>query len=202
MVSHRPSLANAAGPAESPEGGPRDDLLVWLDAEMTGLDVDSERLIEVQMLLTTDDLEVVAEGPCVVIHQTDELLDAMDEWNTKHHGQSGLTQRVRESQLDMAAAEAVLLEWLERWVVPGSSPLCGNSIHNDRMFLRAQMRNLHDHLHYRNVDVSSLKELVRRWYPGVPMYEKAMAHRVLEDILDSIGELRWYQQHVLKAPQD
>ena len=200
MVAFRPSLDTAAGPDDpSPAGGPRSDLLVWLDAEMTGLDVDSDQLIEVALMLTTSTLSVVAVGPTVVIHQSDEVLAGMDEWNTTHHTQSGLVARVRESTLDMAAAERVLVDWLAGWVEPGSSPMCGNSIHNDRMFLRTQMPRLHDHFHYRDLDVSTLKILAQLWEPQLGRYEKAMAHRVVEDMLDSIGELRYYRHHLMRG---
>lgn len=174
-----------------------DNLLVWMDLEMTGLDPDRERIIEMATLITDSALEIVAEGPELVVHQPDSLLDAMDAWNTKHHGESGLTDRVRASSITEADAEAQTLEFIAAHCGKRTAPLAGNSIYQDRRFLARYMRELNEHLHYRNVDVSTIKELVRRWHPAI--YEaapaKKEAHRALDDIRESISELRYYREH-------
>jgi len=170
--------------------------LVWIDLEMTGLDPDKERIIEAALLITDGELAIVAEGPTLVIHQSDELLDAMDEWNTKHHGESGLTERVRASTVTEAEAEAQLLAFLEEHCEAGQSPLCGNSIHQDRRFLCRYMPKLDAFLHYRMIDVSTVKELCRRWTPEAyakrPM--KTGNHRAMDDIRESVEELRFYRK--------
>ena len=174
------------------------DLLVWMDMEMSGLAVERERILEVAVIVTDGQLQVVAEGPEIVVHQPDVVLDAMDDWNKKHHGGSGLIARVRASSVDEAQAEAMLLEFVAAHVGPRSAPLAGNSIHQDRLFLAKYMPRLHDHVHYRNVDVSTLKELVRRWHPAA--YDarptKRGSHRALDDIRESIDELRYYRSAV------
>lgn len=170
--------------------------LVWIDLEMTGLDPDKERIIEAAVLITDGELEILAEGPNLVIHQSDELLEAMDEWNTTHHGESGLTERVRASTLTEAEAEAELMAFLEQHCEAGQSPLCGNSIHQDRRFLRRYMPTLDAFLHYRMVDVSTVKELCRRWAPEAyakrPL--KTGNHRAMDDIRESVEELRFYRK--------
>jgi oligoribonuclease len=181
----------------------RADRIVWMDLEMTGLDSERERIIEIAVLVTDSDLNVVAEGPELVVHQSNELLDGMDEWNTSHHGESGLTERVRASTLSEEDAQTLVLEFLEKECVQGKAPLAGNSIWQDRRFLARYMKRIDAFLHYRIIDVSSVKELARRWYPdslaGAPA--KRGAHRALDDVLESIEELRFYREHVFRAPQ-
>ena len=175
------------------------DVLVWLDMEMTGLDPERERIIEVAMILTDGQLTEIATGPELVLHQPDEILAAMDDWNKKHHGGSGLTERVRTSTIDDAAAEAQLVGFIDAHVPAKERPvLAGNSIHQDRRFVRRYMPALDRRLHYRMVDVSTIKELARRWYPAVTAKQpvKKETHRALDDIRESIDELRFYKQHV------
>ncbi len=172
--------------------------IVWMDLEMTGLDPERERIIEIAVLVTNANLEVVAEGPNLVIHQPDELLDAMDEWNTKHHGASGLTDRVRASTIAEAEAEAEVLAFVKQHCGPRQAPLAGNSIHQDRRFLYRYMKDLDAYLHYRLIDVSTVKELVRRWYPSVhrALPRKNETHRALDDIRESLAELKLYRSKV------
>ena len=178
------------------------DLLVWMDLEMTGLDPEKERIIEVATLITNGNLEVIAEGPELVVHQDDSILNAMDEWNTTHHGESGLIDRVRASTIDDAAAEKQTLAFIEKHCPRRTAPLAGNSIHQDRRFLARYWPTLNEYLHYRNVDVSTVKELARRWYPAeleaAPV--KKGAHRAMDDIRESIAELAYYRQAVFKGP--
>lgn len=175
------------------------DVLVWLDMEMTGLDPARERIIEIATILTDRQLTEIAVGPELVIHQADEILAAMDDWNTKHHGASGLTQRVRESTIDDASAEAQTIAFINAHVATRERPvLAGNSIHQDRRFIRHYMPALEKRLHYRMVDVSTIKELARRWYPAVIAKQrpKRDTHRALDDIRESIDELRFYREQV------
>ncbi|MEX0622631.1 MAG: oligoribonuclease, partial [Saccharospirillum sp.] len=173
--------------------------LIWVDLEMTGLNPDTDRIIEIATVVTDKDLNVIAEGPNLVVHQSDAVLDAMDEWCTTHHGESGLTQRVKDSILSDAEAEAQTLAFLQDWVEPGQSPLCGNSIWQDRRFLIRYMPKLDEYCHYRNIDVSTLKELARRWRPEVlDGFQKKGSHRALDDILESIGELKHYREHFIR----
>ncbi|MEX1215665.1 oligoribonuclease [Saccharospirillum sp.] len=173
--------------------------LIWVDLEMTGLNPDTNRIIEIATVVTDKDLNVIAEGPNLVVHQSDAVLDAMDEWCTTHHGESGLTQRVKDSTLSDAEAEAQTLAFLQDWVEPGQSPLCGNSIWQDRRFLIRYMPKLDEYCHYRNIDVSTLKELARRWRPEVlDGFQKKGSHRALDDILESIGELKHYREHFIR----
>jgi len=165
--------------------------------EMTGLDPETCRPIELATIVTNADLEIIAEGPNLVIHQSDELLATMDSWNTEHHGQSGLTEAVRRSTVTEAQAMEQTLAFLREHLDPQVSPCCGNSIAQDRRFLRRYMPALEDFFHYRSVDISTIKELVRRWYNLVPP-EKKTAHRALDDIKESIDELRWYQKVVFR----
>lgn len=171
------------------------DNLVWIDLEMTGLDVTRERIIEIATLITDAKLNIIAEGPELVIHQSDELLAAMDEWNTEHHGASGLTERVRASQVSEADAEAQTLEFVAQHCAERTCPLAGNSIYMDRMFLSRYMPKLEGYVHYRNVDVSTIKELARRWYPDVVERapKKNERHRAMDDIRESIAELAFYR---------
>jgi oligoribonuclease len=171
--------------------------LVWVDLEMTGLDPERDRIVEIAVIVTDGELERVEEGPDLVIHQPAGVLAAMDEVVVKMHAESGLTAAVGEAALDVATAEAEALEFVTKWVPePRSAPLAGNSVHADRAFLRRYMPRLESHLHYRNVDVSTLKELARRWSPDVlaEAPAKAGGHRALADIRESIAELRWYRE--------
>ena len=171
--------------------------LVWIDLEMTGLDPDRDRIIEIATIVTDAHLNVLAEGPVFAIHQKDIVLNAMDEWNTRQHGNSGLTERVRRSKTDEAGAEAATIEFLSRFVDPRKSPMCGNSICQDRRFLYRTMPKLEAFFHYRNLDVSTIKELARRWAPQVlDGVNKVAAHTALSDVRDSIDELRHYRRHM------
>lgn len=172
--------------------------LVWIDLEMSGLDPESCQILEIAAIITDGELEILAEGPDLVIHQPDEVLAAMDEWCTRQHGQSGLTAAVRASTVSLAEAEAQVLALIKAHCPPGKSPLCGNSIGHDRRFLLRYMPTLTSHLSYRNVDVSSIKELVRRWYPQVSAPAKRETHRALDDIRESIAELRFYRENVFR----
>ena len=179
----------------------RDDLLVWMDLEMSGLEPDRDVILEIATLITDAALTVVAEGPVLAIHQPDGILDGMDDWNREHHGASGLTARVRASPISTAEAEAQSLAFIAAHCTARSSPLCGNSIHQDRRFIARYMPALDRYLHYRNIDVSTVKELVRRWYPdGPPPPEKRHAHLALDDIRESIEELRFYRATVFRPP--
>jgi oligoribonuclease len=174
--------------------------LVWIDMEMSGLDAATCAILEVAVLVTDGDLNEIAEGPDLVVHQPEAVLAAMDEWNTRHHGESGLADRVRTSRLSLAEAEEQVLAFLAGYTSAGKSPLCGNSVHQDRAFILAHMPRLAAFLHYRNIDVSTVKELVRRWYPAVPIPQKQEAHRALSDIRESLAELRYYRERVFRAP--
>jgi len=174
--------------------------LIWIDLEMTGLDPDRERIIEIATVVTDADLNVLAEGPSLVIHQAEVLLEAMDEWNTKQHGKSGLTKRVRNSAVTEAHASAATLDFLRQWVPEGQSPMCGNSIGQDRRFLVRYMPELAAFFHYRNLDVSTLKELARRWKPEVAeAVIKKGRHLALDDVYDSIAELSHYRTTFIQA---
>lgn len=175
--------------------------LIWLDMEMTGLEPDSDRIIEIAMVITDSQLEVVAEGPVIAIHQSQAVLDGMDDWNRSTHGKSGLTARVQASTVDEAQAEAQLLEFVAQHVPARKSPMCGNSICQDRRFMARHMPKLEAWFHYRNLDVSTLKELAQRWHPAVyQSLRKQGRHEALADILESIDELRHYREHFLKLP--
>lgn len=174
--------------------------LIWIDLEMTGLDPLNDCIIEIATVVTDKDLRILAEGPVLAIHRDEAVLARMDDWNRKHHGESGLTARVRESTLSEADAERITLEFLRAWVPAGASPMCGNSICQDRRFLARGMPALEAFFHYRNLDVSTLKELAARWAPAVKDgFKKKNSHRALDDILESIAELRYYRQHLLKV---
>ena len=173
------------------------DNLIWIDLEMTGLNTDSDSIIEIATVVTDAQLNVLAEGPVFAIHTADAVLAAMDEWNTRQHGGSGLIDRIRASTVTLAAAEAQTLEFLRTWVQGGVSPMCGNSICQDRRFLARQMPQLERYFHYRNLDVSTIKELARRWTPAVSAgFSKQASHLALADIHDSIRELAYYRQHL------
>ena len=176
---------------------PSSDYLVWIDLEMTGLKPDTDVIIEMATIVTDVHLAVVCEGPVIAIHQPDEVLEAMDEWNKRTHGASGLIERVRSSKYTMASAEKRTLETLTALVEPGSSPMCGNSICQDRRFLARHMPTLEKFFHYRNLDVSTLKELARRWAPGLLAgFVKQGEHKALADIQESIRELEYYREHM------
>jgi oligoribonuclease len=173
--------------------------LVWLDMEMTGLEPETDRIIEVAVVVTEPDLTVVAEGPVLVVHQPDSVLDAMDSWNKNTHGKSGLIDKVKASTLTEAQAEQQLIAFLSQHVPAGKSPLCGNSISQDRRFMFRYMPTFERFFHYRNLDVSTLKELARRWAPKVYKgFEKKSRHEALADIYESIDELKYYREHFLK----
>lgn len=182
---------------------PAADRLVWIDLEMTGLDPERERIIEIATIVTDANLNVIAEGPVIAVHQPDSLLDAMDEWCTKTHGENGLTQRVKDSRISEAEAEQQTLEFLKQHVEPGQSPLCGNSIGQDRRFLVKYMPGLEGFFHYRNLDVSTVKELARRWRPDVLAgVKKKGSHLALDDIRDSIAELQHYRDQFFRLSPD
>jgi oligoribonuclease len=173
--------------------------LVWIDLEMTGLDPEKERIIEIATIITDSELNTIEEGPVIAVHQSDSLLNSMDEWCTRTHGESGLTQRVRDSRVSEIDAEQQTLEFLQRYLEPGQSPLCGNSIGQDRRFLVKYMPELEAFFHYRNLDVSTIKELARRWRPEVlDGVKKKGTHLALDDIRDSINELRHYREHFFR----
>ncbi len=173
--------------------------LIWIDLEMTGLEPETDRVIEIATIVTDADLTILAEGPVLAIHQSDEVLSKMDEWNTTHHGQSGLTERVINSTLNEADAIKETIDFLSQYVGKNVSPMCGNSICQDRRFMARWMPELEAYFHYRNFDVSTLKELAKRWYPDVmDGYEKKGAHRALDDIKESIEEMLYYRKNILK----
>jgi oligoribonuclease len=172
--------------------------LIWIDMEMTGLQPDSDRIIEIAMLVTDPQLAIVAEGPLLVVHQPDEVLEAMDSWNKSTHKKSGLIDRVRASRMSEADAESAALAFLESQVPANNSPMCGNSICQDRRFLARWMPRLEAHFHYRNLDVSTLKELVRRWKPELMKgFSKEGKHEAMADILESIEELKFYRKSAM-----
>ena len=170
--------------------------MVWIDLEMTGLDIEVESIIEIATIITDAELNIIAQGPNLAIKVSAELLEGMDEWNTTHHTASGLVDRVRNEGVSRGEAIRQTCEFLSENIESGTAPLCGNSVHNDRVFLAKEMPEVLDMLHYRIVDVSTIKELVNRWYPDLPRYHKKEAHRALDDIIESIEELRHYREHV------
>jgi oligoribonuclease len=173
--------------------------LIWIDLEMTGLNPDSDLIIEIATVVTDKDLNILAHGPVLAVHQSDEALAAMDEWNQTHHGQSGLIDRVKASTINDAEAERLTIEFLKLWVPENTSPICGNSIGQDRRFLYRYMPKLEAYFHYRNIDVSTLKELAARWAPAVKDgFNKESKHQALDDIIESIEELRYYREHFIK----
>jgi oligoribonuclease len=177
-----------------------DQNLIWIDLEMTGLDTERDRIIEIAVVVTDAQVTQRVEGPVLAIHQSDAVLDAMDAWNKGTHGKSGLVDRVKASTVDEAAAEVQVLAWLAQFVPAGKSPMCGNSICQDRRFLARSMPRLEAFFHYRNLDVSTLKELARRWQPGLMEgFKKQQSHTALADIHESIDELLYYRQHLLRV---
>lgn len=173
------------------------DNLIWIDLEMTGLNPDTDRIIEIATIVTDAQLNILAEGPVIAVHQSDTVLSQMDEWNTTQHGGSGLIDRVRQSEYDERRVEAETIDFLQQWVERGMSPMCGNSICQDRRFLWRGMPQLEAYFHYRNLDVSTIKELARRWKPEVLNgVKKSGAHLALDDIRDSIEELKYYREQV------
>jgi len=172
--------------------------MVWMDLEMTGLDVEHESIIEIATVVTDGDLNVLAQGPNLAVQVDEALIEGMDEWNTTHHHRSGLVDRIRTEGVPLAEAERATLEFLKAWVAPNTAPLCGNSIWNDRQFLAKEMPELLEYLHYRMVDVSTVKELSRRWYTDVARYPKKGAHLALDDVLESIEELRYFREQVFR----
>ena len=175
------------------------DNLIWIDLEMTGLDPQTDRIIEIATLVTDSQLCIIAEGPALAIHQDEAVLATMDEWNQRQHGESGLLARVRASTVTEADAEQQTLAFLRQHLPAGKSPICGNSICQDRRFLARLMPELEAYFHYRNLDVSTLKELARRWYPGIKGFSKVSTHLALQDIRDSIEELRFYRERLFVA---
>lgn len=185
-------------PAE-PGSRPNEFNLVWIDMEMSGLDPDKDRIIEVAAVVTDPDLNILAEGPVFAIHQSDALLDGMDAWNKGTHGRSGLIERVKASTVTEAEASAELITFLKKYVPAGKSPMCGNSICQDRRFMFRGMPELEAFFHYRNLDVSTLKELCKRWKPALAAgFKKHQMHTALADIIESIEELRYYREHFIK----
>lgn len=173
--------------------------LIWLDLEMTGLEPSKDRILEIATVVTDSELNILAEGPVIAVHQSDEVLAGMDEWCTNQHGNSGLTERVRNSEHNEEYAIRETIAFLEKWVPKGASPMCGNSIGQDRRFLNVYMRELEDYFHYRNIDVSTIKELVRRWSPEkLKLIKKQGTHLALDDIRESIMELSVYRQNIFK----
>jgi oligoribonuclease len=191
---HRPSPAVSGAPVR-----PNEFNLVWVDMEMTGLDPDTDRIIEVAVVVTDANLNVLAEGPVFAIHQSDETLNGMDAWNKGTHGRSGLIERVKASTVSEADAEKALIDFLKNFVPAGKSPMCGNSICQDRRFMARGMPKLEAFFHYRNLDVSTLKELCKRWKPEIATgFKKHQKHTALADIIESIEELRYYREHFIK----
>ncbi len=184
---------------QNPRAG--SEKLVWIDMEMSGLDPQTCRILEIATVVTDLELEIVEVGPVIAVHQSEEVLEAMDEWNTEHHFASGLVERVRASEFDEPAAEEATLEFVKRHVEERQSPLCGNSIWQDRRFIAKDMPRLDAYLHYRNIDVSSIKELARRWYPELGPFAKKKTHAALDDIKESIDELRYYRGCVFRGPR-
>jgi len=193
------NVADAGAPSYTIPARPNEFNLIWVDMEMTGLDPDNDRIIEVAVVVTDPELNVLAEGPVFAIHQPDEILDGMDAWNKGTHGRSGLIERVKASTVTEEEASAALIAFLKPFVPVGKSPMCGNSICQDRRFMARGMPKLEAFFHYRNLDVSTLKELCRRWKPELASgFKKHQKHTALADIIESIEELKYYREHFIK----
>ena len=176
-----------------------DDNLIWLDMEMSGLNTETDKVLEVATVVTDPNLNIIAEGPVIVIHQSDEILNVMDAWNQSTHSKSGLIEKVKRSSFDEAYAEETTIEFLKKHIAPNKSPMCGNSICQDRRFMAKHMPSLENYFHYRNLDVSVFKELSRRWSPTLYQgFKKSSKHEALSDIYESIEELKYYREHFLK----
>lgn len=196
-----PTSTQPAAQAPIAKRSKSENNLIWLDMEMTGLSPDTDRIIEVALVVTDSELNLLAEGPVLVIHQSDAVLDGMDAWNKGTHGRSGLIEKVKASTLTEAEAEAQLLEFIRQWVPTGKSPMCGNSICQDRRFMARYMPKLEAYFHYRNLDVSTLKELCKRWEPLIHKgFHKRQLHTARADIMESIEELRYYRTHFINNP--
>ncbi len=203
MIMSQATDSNAGQPAHPPAQAaanrPNEFNLVWVDMEMTGLNPDTDRIIEVAVVVTDSQLNILAEGPVMAIHQSNEMLDGMDAWNKGTHGRSGLIERVKASTITEEQAQDVLIDFLRKFVPNGKSPMCGNTICQDRRFMARGMPKLESFFHYRNLDVSTLKELCRRWKPEVHSgFKKQQKHTALADILESIEELKYYRENFIK----
>ncbi len=202
-MTQRPNANTDQTPTSQsePASAARSDMrLVWVDMEMTGLDPEKERIIEIAAVVTEPDLTIVAEAPVLVVHQSDELLAAMDKWNQSTHTKSGLIEKVKASTLSEADAQAQMIAFLSQYVPPGKSPLCGNTVSQDRRFMYRYMPELETYFHYRTIDVSTIKELARRWQPALLKgFVKHSKHEALADIHESIEELRYYREHFIKV---
>jgi oligoribonuclease len=197
-MSQAADLQSGSDQVSATSAHPNEFNLIWVDMEMTGLNPDEDAIIEIAVIVTDAELNVLAEGPVLAIHQPDTVLDKMDAWNRGTHGRSGLTERVRASHVKESDAEEMLIAFLKAWVPKGKSPMCGNTICQDRRFMVRGMPRLEAYFHYRNLDVSTLKELCRRWKPAIAAnFKKQQKHTALADIRESIEELRYYRQHFL-----
>jgi len=176
----------------------REQRLVWIDLEMTGLNIEKESIIEIATIITDGELNILAHGPNVAITVDESLIEGMDEWNTTHHFESGLVDRIRNQGVSLTDAEEMTLDFLKKWVDLNTAPLCGNSVWNDRRFLEKEMPRVAEYLHYRMIDVSTIKELARRWYPEVDKYPKKGAHLALDDIIESVEELEYFRDKVFR----
>ena len=178
-----------------------DDRMVWIDLEMTGLDISKEKIIEIATVITDGELNIIAEGPNLAVSVEEHLLEGMDEWNTRHHNRSGLVERVRNNSVSVEEAERQTMEFLREHVNENTAPLCGNSVWNDRLFLQKEMPQIVEFLHYRMIDVSTVKELGRRWYPEVSRFNKKGAHLALDDIRESVQELAYFRKRIFISHQ-
>lgn len=195
----QPTEQNPEAAMQSTPTRPNEFNLIWVDMEMTGLDPDNDKIIEVAVVVTDSELNVLAEGPVFAIHQSDAVLDGMDAWNKGTHGRSGLIDRVKASTVSEADAEKALIDFLKAYVPNGKSPMCGNTICQDRRFMARGMPKLEEFFHYRNLDVSTLKELCKRWKPELASgFKKHQKHTALADIMESIEELKYYREHFIK----